>query len=134
MTTFEYFNTCSACGAQIPQVNEVQLNICKECDGLGTIRPKVEATILALLAASGPCDMAQINAEVKLQVPGIDKGKMNHVLASRTSLLEQGLIEADSETLDSVTAYDLSDSYYPSEHNPNNYGYDMTEFESRIWS
>ena len=42
---------------------------------------------------------------------------------------EEELIEEDE-----AMVYDLSDKYYPSEHNPNNYGYDMTEFESRIWS
>ena len=78
---------------------------------------QVKAAILAKIAAMGPCNSDEMRQEVLTQVPAVNSDNMHTlVYQARKQLIEEELIEEDE-----AIVYDLSDSYYSSEHNPNNY-------------
>ena len=98
-----------------------------------TLLEKVKAAILARIAAMGPAEVYILTRECLTHIPELTPFNFeSNIKQALDSLMEEGMLERTTEN--GVTTYDLTDAYYPSEHNPNNYGYDMTEFESRIWS
>lgn len=88
---------------------------------------KVKETILADIAASGSAGVYRFTCVCLGQVPGIDHSTADtKVKLALDSLLEDGLIEGkEVKTVlppsFGYTAYSLTDTYYSSEYNPNNY-------------
>lgn len=125
---FQHFHTCDVCGCELADKDECICDVCKEKNRLGKMNSdkelllKVKAAILALLASVGQSTAKAIEKEALTQVPGLTPFNFEIIIKrALKSLIGDGMIERATEWR--VKTYELTDLYYDSEHNSNNYEY-----------